>query len=569
MVELELALVYATLVLKENAMIVEAWWRYMWYDLRLRWEPDAYAGIEMIMVAGDEVYFPEVIPWVIVSEAELRAEPHLQLYSDGKIKASIPRKDSFFCGFDLTDFPDDTQICSYEVGPWLYPQTALQVIPSDLGVDFTYHDLNSEYLLKRVEARALSVMYTCCPEPFRTIKVEFEFERLPLQYKSAVTIPLITSTYIGFLVFVLNPNAGERIGLAMTVMLTSVAVYLLVGDLMPTLGEWTQITRLYAVSSIANTYALLESAFVLLLALLAAEAAEGRDAWRSPFFMRLIDALFWYWHVNIVLRWHYNEHFVRLRKRWRNVRQRVSARVSDAQQLKRQATLRIHERGGLQAVRVAASVFDTPHSESPPRRKHSSKDQKAEVRENSIRQLKAHWEEVKNSVINKTRFAQQWLLKYGIPLRRIEQLRYAERLWDAGFETTESLELITEGDLRGVGFLNGHVRQIIRISQEAQLLGSAVSTPVIAADFTVAGWLFDAGLPHTVITTYAKSLRDEGFCNREALIGLTFDDMERLNFRPGHARILEVRQSESFHTGYLTHPSRRTELPQNLLHADG
>ena len=62
-----------------------------------------------------------------------------------------------------------------------------------------------------------------------------------------------------------------------------------------------------------------------------------------------------------------------------------------------------------------------------------------------------------------------------------------------------------------------------------------------SADFTVAGWLFDAGLPHTTISLYAKSLSDQGFDNRSALTGLTIDDLQELNFRRGHARILEAR----------------------------
>ena len=125
----------------------------------------------------------------------------------------------------------------------------------------------------------------------------------------------------------------------MTVMLTSVAIYLLIGDMMPTLGEWTQITSLLC-SEHREHLRIARVRVRAVARVSAAEAAEGRGAWRSPVFMRLINTLFWYWHVNVVLRWHYNEHFVRLRKRWRNVRQRLSARVSDAQQLKRQARLR-------------------------------------------------------------------------------------------------------------------------------------------------------------------------------------------------------------------------------------
>ena len=61
-VEFELVPIYANLETSERTMTVESWWRLTWYDLRLRWEPDAWEGIETIMVAGDEVWFPEVIP---------------------------------------------------------------------------------------------------------------------------------------------------------------------------------------------------------------------------------------------------------------------------------------------------------------------------------------------------------------------------------------------------------------------------------------------------------------------------------------------------------------------------
>ena len=52
-------------------------------------------------------------------------------------------------------------------------------------------------------------------------------------YIWCLMFPLFMSTLIGFLTFLVNPAAGERIGLGITVVLTIVAILWIVVDILP------------------------------------------------------------------------------------------------------------------------------------------------------------------------------------------------------------------------------------------------------------------------------------------------------------------------------------------------
>merc|ERR1712196_571919 len=82
---------------------------------------------------------------------------------------------------------------------------------------------------------------------------------MALAYISGIVLSLILVTITGFLAFIVNPNAGERIGLGITVMLTNAAIYLVASDEVPHIGDWTLITRAYMSALICSILTLVTS----------------------------------------------------------------------------------------------------------------------------------------------------------------------------------------------------------------------------------------------------------------------------------------------------------------------
>merc|ERR1719149_132407 len=100
----------------------------------------------------------------------------------------------------------------------------------DGAVDLSGFTQPNDFILESMHAERKITYYTCCPEPYPILSFTFVIRRQPLMYTCGIILPMVLVTCMGFLAFMLNPSSGERIGLSITVMLTTVAVYLVANE---------------------------------------------------------------------------------------------------------------------------------------------------------------------------------------------------------------------------------------------------------------------------------------------------------------------------------------------------
>ena len=105
---------------------------------------------------------------------------------------------------------------------------------------------NTEFHLKEVVTDHYSFYYSCCPEPYPLITFTLKIQRQVLTYFAGIVLPLVLATMAGFLAFITNPHAGERIGLGISVMLVTGVLYLVAVDVLPKSGHWNIISKLCA-----------------------------------------------------------------------------------------------------------------------------------------------------------------------------------------------------------------------------------------------------------------------------------------------------------------------------------
>jgi len=75
-----------------------------------------------------------------------------------------------------------------------------------------------------------------------------EIRRHSTTYLFGILLPMIRTTFAGFLAFAANPDSGERIGLGITCLLTSAAIYIVAFEVLPKTGPVTAITMIHVVS---------------------------------------------------------------------------------------------------------------------------------------------------------------------------------------------------------------------------------------------------------------------------------------------------------------------------------
>ena len=78
-------------------------------------------------------------------------------------------------------------------------------------------------------------------------------------------VPLVLTTLAGFGTFLVNPDSGERLGLGVTVILATAAIFIVAADDIPKTRDWTKLVVLYAMSFIGSFLSVLTSFVVVSL----------------------------------------------------------------------------------------------------------------------------------------------------------------------------------------------------------------------------------------------------------------------------------------------------------------
>ena len=96
---------------------------------------------------------------------------------------------------------------------------------------------NSEFDITRMPLKRNVVIYNCCPEPYPDVTFYIHLKRKPMFYVLNLLFPCILITTVALLGFLLPPDAGEKISLEITVLLSLAVFLLVVSETLPATSE--------------------------------------------------------------------------------------------------------------------------------------------------------------------------------------------------------------------------------------------------------------------------------------------------------------------------------------------
>ncbi|NXS43053.1 ACHA5 protein, partial [Balaeniceps rex] len=197
---------------KNQLMTTNVWLKQEWIDVKLRWNPEDYAGITSIRVPSDSIWIPDIV---------------LYDNADGRFEGTSTK-------------------------------TVVDIILEDYDVDKRDFFDNGEWEIVTATGSKGNRTDGCCWYPFVTYS--FIIRRLPLFYTLFLIIPCIGLSFLTVLVFYLPSNEGEKISLCTSV-LVSLTVFLLVieeiipssSKVIPLIGEYLVFTMIFVTLSIVIT----------------------------------------------------------------------------------------------------------------------------------------------------------------------------------------------------------------------------------------------------------------------------------------------------------------------------
>ena len=147
---------------------------------------------------------------------------------DGEITWSFGGNLATTCALDMTYYPFDRQKCTLELENWSYDGSHVNLVYKHDHIDLDNYQQNGLWLLEKTSVERKDVFFEAYGSvPFPEVIFTIYIQRKSGYYGMNIIAPLLLMILIALLVFWLPVDSGEKIGLAITVLL-SLSVFLVV-----------------------------------------------------------------------------------------------------------------------------------------------------------------------------------------------------------------------------------------------------------------------------------------------------------------------------------------------------
>ncbi|XGW04156.1 hypothetical protein V3C99_015365 [Haemonchus contortus] len=223
---------------KNQIVYVNAWLDYTWKDYKLVWDVSEYGNITDVRFPAGRIWKPDVLLYNSVDTNFDSTYPtNMVVYSTGDVHWVPPGIFKISCKIDIEWFPFDEQRCKFKFGSWTYDGFKLDLQPAKKGFDISEYLPNGEWTLPLTTVSRNVKFYDCCPEPYPDLTFYLHMRRRTLYYGFNLIMPCILTTLMTLLGFTLPPDAGEKITLQITVLLSICFFLSIVSEMSPPTSE--------------------------------------------------------------------------------------------------------------------------------------------------------------------------------------------------------------------------------------------------------------------------------------------------------------------------------------------
>ncbi|KAG9509157.1 Acetylcholine receptor subunit beta-like 2, partial [Fragariocoptes setiger] len=226
--------------LKQQVLSTNVWVEQTWFDHKLSWDPNKYAGIEMIHVPAEELWIPDI---VLFNNAdgnyELNMLTKAKVFHTGMIEWKPPTMFKSTCEIDVEYFPFDVQSCLMRFGSWTYAGDEVEIQHKEnktrvpVGIDLSEFYKNVEWDIIEVPAQYNEQFYDCCTEPYPDITFKITIRRKILFYMVNLILPTGVMAFMTVFVFYLPSKSDEKVTLSISILISLIVFFLLMLEIIP------------------------------------------------------------------------------------------------------------------------------------------------------------------------------------------------------------------------------------------------------------------------------------------------------------------------------------------------
>ncbi|XP_071156570.1 neuronal acetylcholine receptor subunit non-alpha-2-like [Mytilus edulis] len=237
------------LEIKNLQLSLTGWISMEWEDERLTWVPGA-GDAEFYFALDTEIWKPELFIDNSLSDVSILNDQNLQfrVENTGLVEWELPRIFVVHCDVDIRFFPFDKQSCLVELTSWAYSVDELVVTALYEEVQYEELRTNGEWTIEssQVETRNFTEVKPGGAErSYSVIDFTIIIKRNPSHYISSTILPILATSVLSILVFILPVDSGEKVGYTLTVLLAEAVLLTLVQDSMPSSSKNVSYLSVY------------------------------------------------------------------------------------------------------------------------------------------------------------------------------------------------------------------------------------------------------------------------------------------------------------------------------------
>ncbi|XP_070211033.1 acetylcholine receptor subunit alpha-type acr-16-like [Littorina saxatilis] len=232
---------------KNQVVNTNIWMRLTWKAYNMVWDPTDFGNVTTIRVPVNMVWVPDILMYNSASEGFDATFPtNVVISHDGSHLWVPPGMFRSTCAIDITWFPFDDQKCDLKFGAWTHDGQYLNLTADNHeGGDTSDFIRNGEWELIDVPVRRNVLQYECCPEFYIDLTFTIHIRRRTLYYGFNIILPCVLISSLSLLLFILPPDAGEKISLGTTILLSLMVFLLLVAETMPPTSDAVPLIGIY------------------------------------------------------------------------------------------------------------------------------------------------------------------------------------------------------------------------------------------------------------------------------------------------------------------------------------
>ncbi|KAL8579412.1 hypothetical protein ACOMHN_026777 [Nucella lapillus] len=204
-----------------------------WADPALRWNSSQHGGVISVKMAAGSIWTPDVYIFNSVDKNVLLSDTDVvTITADGQVSAPLDVIVQTFCNTKLDQFPFDSQTCIitfHSKKYWRHIRLSLRgVYSSNSTALFAY---SSEWVLTNQGIVNITVGGVFGQDPMCAMSLEIS--RKTLFYELCLVMPMILTSFMNTLVFLVPLQSGDKISFLVTIFV-SISVFIsFFTDVMP------------------------------------------------------------------------------------------------------------------------------------------------------------------------------------------------------------------------------------------------------------------------------------------------------------------------------------------------